>query len=106
MTYLDSCPGGYRVTTAESLAEAARLAAGHPDIELLVTDYHLTNAETGVQVIAAVRRQLGTDVGTVLITGDTSSAVRELQHDERLSITSKPIDADELLSVFSELLPA
>jgi len=25
------------------------------------TDYHLTNAETGVQVIAAVRRQLDAD---------------------------------------------
>jgi two-component system, sensor histidine kinase len=97
---------GYRVTAAASLAEAARVAAEHPDIELLVTDYHLTNAETGVQVIAAVRRQLATDVRTVLITGDTSSAVRALQHDERLRITSKPIDADELLSVLRELLAA
>jgi len=78
-------------------------ATGMPGID---TDYHLTNAETGVQVIAAVRRQLGTDVGTVLITGDTSSAVRALQHDERLRITSKPIDADELLSVLRELLAA
>lgn len=38
---------GYRVTTAESIAEALRQATEHTDIELLVTDYHLTNQETG-----------------------------------------------------------
>jgi PAS domain S-box-containing protein len=97
---------GYRVTTAGSLAEALRQATEHPDIELLVTDYHLTNQETGVQVIAAVRRQLAANLRTVLITGDTSSAVRELQHDERLRTTSKPINADQLLSLLRELLAA
>lgn len=38
---------GYRVTTAGSIAEALRQAAEHTDIELLMTDYHLTNQETG-----------------------------------------------------------
>ena len=71
-----------------------------------MTDYHLTNSETGVQVIAAVRRQLAASVRTILITGDTSSAVRDLQHDERLRITSKPIKAEELLSIIRELLAA
>ena len=56
------------------------------------------------QVIAAVRRQLATVVRTVLITGDTSSAARELQHDERLRIASKPMDGAELLSVLRERL--
>jgi CheY-like chemotaxis protein len=97
---------GYRVTTAGSLAEAGQQAAEHPDIALLVTDYHLTNSETGVQVIAAVRRQLAASVRTILITGDTSSAVRELQRDERLRITRKPIKAEELLSIIRELLAA
>lgn len=71
-----------------------------------MTDYHLTDFETGVQVIAAVRRQLAASVRTILITGDTSSAVRDLQHDERLRITSKPIKAEELLSIIRELLAA
>lgn len=95
---------GYRVSTAGSIAEALRQAAEHPDIGLLVTDYHLTNQETGVQVISAMRGQLAADLRTILMTGDTSSAVRNLQHDGRLRITNKPIDADELLSIVRELL--
>jgi hypothetical protein len=94
------------VPDAVTRNEVERQAAEHPDIAVLVTEYHLTNSETGVQVIAAVRRQLAASVRMILIKGDTSSAVRELQHDERLRITSKPIKAEELLSIIGELLAA
>jgi PAS domain S-box-containing protein len=97
---------GYAVATAGSLREALDQAAQHPDIGLLVTDYHLTNGETGVDVISVLRRQLGPDLRCILVTGDTSSAVQGLQHDERLRFTSKPIKADEFLSVVRELLSA
>jgi two-component system, sensor histidine kinase len=40
----------------------------------------------------------------VLMTGDTSSAVKELQRDERLRLASKPIKAEELLSLLESLL--
>lgn len=97
---------GYRVTTAGSVAEALQQAEEHTDIELLMTDYHLTNQETGAQVVAAVRGQLAANLRTILMTGDTSSVVRNLEHDQRLRITSKPINADELLSLIRELLVA
>jgi hypothetical protein len=42
----------------------------------------------------------------VIVTGDTSSAVRELKHDERVRMASKPINADELLTLLRELLAA
>jgi len=95
---------GFRVSTAGSLAQALLQAVEHPDIELLITDYHLTNDETGIQVIAAIRRQLATDFRAILITGDTSSAVREIQQDDRMRVTSKPIEADDLLGLLRELL--
>ena len=40
----------------------------------------------------------------VLITGDTSSAVKELPRDPHLRIASKPVKADELLALLGELL--
>jgi PAS domain S-box-containing protein len=95
---------GYRVLTAASLAEAQACAAEHPQIALLVTDYHLSNGETGRQVIASLRDVLGTSLGAVLITGDTSSAVKDLQHDERLRLARKPINAEELLAILKSLL--
>jgi len=42
----------------------------------------------------------------VLITGDTSSAVKELERDERLRLARKPIHAEELLTLLKSLLTA
>jgi two-component system, sensor histidine kinase len=95
---------GYRVLTAASLAEAQACAAEHPQIHLLVTDYHLSNGETGTQVITSLRDTLGSNLRAVLITGDTSSAVKDLQHDERLRLARKPIHAEELLTMLKGLL--
>jgi two-component system, sensor histidine kinase len=97
---------GYRVLTAGSLAEAQARAAENPQLDLLVTDYHLSNDETGIQVIAALREAVGRHLKAVLITGDTSAAVKELRRDERLRLASKPIHAEELLRLLKSLLAA
>ena len=95
---------GFRVLTAASLAEARAQAHEHPDLDLLVTDYHLSDDETGTQVIAVLRADLGRQLKAVLITGDTSSAVKELERDERLRLARKPIHAEELLTLLKSLL--
>jgi len=96
---------GYSVvpvaTADEALAQLRKLP-----FDLLVTDYHLEGGRTGTQVIAAARELLGPGVKAVLVTGDTSSAVREMQGDARLRITSKPINSDELLTLVRDLLVA
>jgi PAS domain S-box-containing protein len=94
---------GYDVTTAGSLAEAIEAMEKMPDIRLLVTDYHLGSDDTGVQVIAEVRRRLASQLPAILITGDTSSAMRDLQCDDQLRTASKPINPDELLALIREL---
>ena len=94
----------YRVSTAGSLLEALQKARDNVDVDLLITDYHLAGGETGTEVISSVRGILGADLPTVLITGDTSSAVKELQHDDNVRMASKPINADELLALLRELL--
>ena len=40
----------------------------------------------------------------VLITGDTFSAIKELRRDDRVRMTSKPTNAEELLALLSQLL--
>ncbi len=95
---------GYRVVPASSLAEAMRKAADDPAIDLLITDYHLSDGETGVQVIAGLRGIVGEDLKAVLVTGDTSSTIRDMKADEGIRVASKPINADELLGVLAALL--
>jgi len=97
---------GYQVTGVATLAEALRHATGGNEIDLLVTDYHLANGETGTAVISALRESLGTHLKAVLVTGDTSTAVKDLPRDPFMRIASKPIQADELLTLMRALLAA
>jgi len=94
---------GYRVTVAASVAEAEARAREHPDVDLLISDFHLGASETGLQAIAAARAARGPTLRAVLVTGDTSSAVRELASDTHTRIASKPINADEFLALLDEL---
>lgn len=95
---------GYDVTSVASLAEALQRAREDNRIDLLVSDYHLSDGETGTQVIAALREELGRSLPSILTTGDTSSAIKHLPRDPHLRITSKPIQAEELLALLRELL--
>ena len=95
---------GYRVVTAPSAAEALELLRDGVDFDLIITDYHLEEGRTGTQVISAAREMLGESLKAILVTGDTSSAVREMQGDANLRITSKPINSDELLALVRSLL--
>jgi PAS domain S-box-containing protein len=97
---------GYRVTAVGSLAEALQHVREGNGIDLLVTDYHLSDGELGTQVIAALRGSLALPLKTVLMTGDTSTAVAELPRDPYLKVASKPINADELLTLLRALLSA
>jgi len=95
---------GYLVTPVASLSEALQAIQDNPAIDAVVTDYHLAGGETGIEVISAVREHLGTALRAILVTGDTSSTVQALSRDAHLRIASKPIKADELLSVLQALL--
>jgi two-component system, sensor histidine kinase len=96
---------GYRVTAVATLAEALDEATRNV-IDLLLTDFHLANGETGTAVISALRESLGVDLKAVLITGDTSTAMKELPRDPLMRIASKPVKADELLTLMRALLAA
>jgi CheY-like chemotaxis protein len=95
---------GYQVVTAASATEAVEHLRANGNFDLVVTDFHLEGGRTGTEVIAAAREILGVSLKAVLVTGDTSSAVRELQGDVNLRIISKPINSDDLLGLIKLLL--
>jgi len=97
---------GYQVTAVSSRAQALKAIAAGAAPDLLLTDYHLGDGETGTQVLAALRERLGFPLKAVLITGDTSSAIKELDVDQNLRVSSKPIEADDLLAQLRGLLRA
>jgi PAS domain S-box-containing protein len=94
---------GYEVTTTASAADALE-ALRRDYFDLIVTDYHLEGERTGTEVINAARLITGLAAKAILVTGDTSAAVRAIQGDDLLRITSKPINSDELLAQVRALL--
>ncbi len=95
---------GYQVTVAASVAEAVAQASKMPTLSLILSDYHLTGRETGTQAVKAVREVRNTPVRAVMMSGDTSSAMKASGPEADVHIVSKPIDSDSLLSLLSELL--
>jgi PAS domain S-box-containing protein len=95
---------GYLVTAVANLSEALHSARREGVPELLITDFHLADGELGTQVIAALRAETGTELKAVLITGDTSAVIKEMAGDPHLRVTSKPVNAEELLELLRKLL--
>jgi PAS domain S-box-containing protein len=95
---------GHRVTAVGTLAEAIETARNQPALDVVLTDYHLESGETGTQVIAALRKLLARPVSAILMTGDTSTAMRELPLDTNIRVASKPVKAQELLELLKELI--
>ncbi|MBX3566529.1 MAG: hybrid sensor histidine kinase/response regulator [Rhizobiaceae bacterium] len=80
---------GCRTATATGSSDVALAAADHaPD--LLLADYHL-DGETGLDLIAALRRRWGTEVPAVLITADRSAEVRARADQLDVAVIGKPV---------------
>jgi two-component system, sensor histidine kinase len=95
---------GYRVTAVAGIAEALRKTEAET-IDLLITDYHLEGDEVGTALISALRKKVGSaTLKAVLVTGDTSSIVKDLPTDPYLRVASKPIRADALLTLLRTFL--
>ncbi len=93
---------GYRVSVASSFDVAMDKARENPDVELLVTDFHLGDGRLGTEVVNHVTEILGRPVNTVLITGDTSNAMKSVANNSHIRLASKPVKADEFLLVLKE----
>jgi CheY-like chemotaxis protein len=89
---------GFVVRTASCAREAIEQAATSlPD--LIISDYHLRGGETGVEVVKALRARFGTTIPAVFVTGDTGKAAFTEPKLQKSSVLSKPLRADELLTV-------
>ena len=95
---------GYKITTATSLATAVERVRNNPDLDLVITDYHLSGSETGKQVIAAVREIQGPTFKAIVITGDTFAAVHAFDGEPFLCWLRKPVDSRQLTTILEKFL--
>jgi len=96
---------GCDVVTAGSAEVAlARLAeqGGRPD--LIVSDYHLANGETGIETIERLRRELGPAVPAFLVSGDTTPDRLRQAGACGYHMLHKPVSPMTLRAVLNRLL--
>jgi CheY-like chemotaxis protein len=94
---------GYRVTATASVAEAEAETRRNRPLDVLVADYHLGSTDTGMDAINAARITHGANLKAILVTGDTSSHVQELECDANTRVMGKPINADEFLTLLAAM---
>ncbi len=70
---------------------------------LIVTDHRLAGALNGYQLIAALRRQMGTDLPAIIITGDTEDHALRQAGTDSLRILYKPVKPAELRQLLLQL---
>jgi two-component system, sensor histidine kinase len=96
---------GYETLSAASVADAEELLANLKPGDLLISDYHLNGALTGLDVLQQVRAQHQREVPAILLSGDLQSMMRVVKTSiPRCRFLSKPVDTDALLAAISELM--
>jgi CheY-like chemotaxis protein/two-component sensor histidine kinase len=96
---------GHTAIGAASIDDAERaLASGSRIPDLIISDYHLGGGQTGLDAINRLRSRAGRILPALLLSGDTSTATRELAQIQACRILNKPVNINELNGAISSLL--
>ncbi len=100
---------GFRVVAARDESEAlagirARISKHNQRPDLIISDYQLLNGKTGIDVIAALRRNLASRVPAFLISGDTTPEKLRYARESGLDLLHKPVPPMRLRAMVNQRL--
>ena len=93
---------GCRAYCAADHAQALTVARESP-LDFVIADLRLGGGEGGGEVIHAVRSVSGTDIGALLVTGDTSVDAVQVARHQQCVLLHKPVSPARLRSVLTHL---
>ena len=95
---------GFAVTAVASPSEAVDWCTSQGLPDLIISDYHLSGTLSGLELIRSLRTRQERHCPAILMSGDTSAALRDLQHPPDVVVLAKPIPPDLLLDRVHQLL--
>jgi signal transduction histidine kinase/CheY-like chemotaxis protein len=95
---------GCEVRTAAGAREAQGLLAPSWAPEFVLSDYHLSERESGLEVIAGLRRAVGATLPAALITGDVAPDHLEAMRAAGFPVLQKPLAPARLRAVLTQAL--
>ncbi len=93
-------PWGCEVITA---GDGASAETADPEPDVIVADYHLDDAENGIDVMDRLRQRFDTTIPGILITADQSEAVRDQARSRAYHLLHKPLKPAALRALLSRL---
>jgi CheY-like chemotaxis protein len=95
---------GFEVRSAGTYADAVAFSSVFREGDIVVADYHLDSAHTGLAVLAQFRALCNFEVPGVILSGDLPSLVRTISTPVPAArFLSKPVDTDALLQAITDL---
>ena len=91
------------MSAAACIAEATGHVRQNDDFEVVISDYHLSCAENGVDAIAAVRAICAPGLKAILMSGDAGLLLTDAERGPDTSILPKPTRAGDLLALLPSL---
>ena len=96
---------GYRVLTAGTgSAAVARFAKSKEKPDLIISDYHLADGKTGIEVIDGLRRFFADEIPAFLISGDADGERLREARVGRYILLLKPVDPMALRATLAQTL--
>lgn len=98
---------GFSAVVAANVAEALDEVGEDkftPDV--ILADYNLSSGADGLAVIESIRRQIGRDIPSVVLTGDISSKMLQRFSEYNIPYLNKPAKLAEVVHAIDELLLA
>ena len=88
---------GFSVSSAQSIPSLRGFIMGAPQPpDLLISDFHLRDGETGLEIIELAREAFGQQLPVILISGDTQNQAL-LKNQENVLFFTKPVDVEQLI---------
>jgi len=95
---------GYPVRAADSAAAAEAIFARHgAEIDVVVSDYHLDDDRNGLELLAKLRASASRDLPAVILSGDSSAVLDNIESVPRVKLLRKPVDAGQLILMLEGL---
>lgn len=89
------------IAASDGMSLMQQLGADAPDI--LLTDYRLTQGQTGFHVIRQVREVFGENLPAMVMTGDTDPALIRAMAEQGIAVQFKPLQLETLLPLLGQL---
>jgi CheY-like chemotaxis protein len=95
---------GCSVVSADSGSALASLVDRQRPPDLIISDLHLPQGETGIEAIAAMRKVSGNAIPAFLVSGDTSAEATREARSNGCHLLQKPVDPMALRAILNRML--